>query len=228
MEGVRRLSKEAVEHRPNIHVLINNAGAVFRKRQLSLDGYEMTLALNHLSPFLLTNLLLPALVRAAASKDASTVCESRIVTVASDAAKGAWIDFDDLDGRHSYRAFRAYGQSKLANILFTQELSRRLSTESITANCCHPGFVGTGFNRNNGLLLKIAMTAVRPFIRSPDKGAETLVFLAASPDVSGVTGEYFFDCHRGPPPEAIYEPEIAAELWRVSAEMTGLNGGERD
>ena len=210
---VRRIAGEAESIRPHIHVLLNNAGAVFWKRQVSADGFEMTFALNHLAPFLLTQLLLPKLEASA---------PSRVVVVSSDAAKGAWIDFDDLNAEKSYRGMRAYGQSKLANILFTQELARRLAGTGVTANCCHPGWVATGFNRNNGVVMRVGMVLSSPFARTARKGAETPVYLAASPNVANESGGFYFNCRKQEPPRAIYDPVVASEVWRVSAEMVGL------
>jgi retinol dehydrogenase-14 len=213
MTEVRRIAGEAESIRPHIHVLLNNAGALFWKRQVSADGFEMTFALNHLAPFLLTQLLLPKLEASA---------PSRVVVVSSDAAKGAWIDFDDLNAERSYRGMRAYGQSKLANILFTQELARRLAGRGVTANCCHPGWVATGFNRNNGVVMRVGMVLSSPFARTARKGAETPVYLAASPDVANESGGFYFNCRKQDPPKAIYDPVVASQLWRVSAEMVGL------
>ncbi|HJP65273.1 MAG TPA: SDR family NAD(P)-dependent oxidoreductase, partial [Actinomycetota bacterium] len=175
--SVRGLGAQILERYPRVDVLVNNAGAVNRTRQLTEDGLELTWAVNHLAPFLLTNLLLERL-RASAP--------ARVVATSSDAHRGArMVPFDDLNAERSYGAngFARYGQTKLANILFTIELARRLEGSGVTANCVHPGFVATGFNRNNGPLMRLAMTVARPFSRSPQKGAETLVWLVESPDV---------------------------------------------
>ncbi len=213
MEEVRRMAQEVSERHPELHVLLNNAGAVYRPRQTTVDGFEMTFAVNHLAPFLLTNLLLPTLTASA---------PSRVVTVASDAAKGARISFDDIGREKHYSPFGAYGQSKLANILFTYELARRTEATGVTANCCHPGLVATGFNKNNGAMMRVAMTLVRPFQKSAVRGAETLVYLSSSPEVENRTGGYFVDCREVRSPEASYDLETARRLWDLSEEMTGL------
>src|ERR1700730_17617119 len=161
--SVRALASEALERYARIDVLVNNAGATFTTRTLTVDGIERTWAVNHLAPFLLTTLLLDRLKESA---------PARIIITSSDAHRGAHIPFEDLAGEHSYGVggFGRYGQTKLANILFTAELARRLKDTGVTANCFHPGLVASGFNRNNGPLMSILMTAIRPFSRSTDKG----------------------------------------------------------
>jgi NAD(P)-dependent dehydrogenase (short-subunit alcohol dehydrogenase family) len=213
--SVRRLAEDLLERYPRIDVLVNNAGAMFASRRLSPDGIELTWALNHLAPFLLTNLLLERLKQSA---------PARIVTTSSDAHKGARIPFDDLAAEQSYsnRGFGRYGETKLANILFTTELARRLEGTGVTANCFHPGLVATGFNRNNGLLMNVAMTLTRPFSRSPEKGAETLVWLADSEEAASETGGYFVDKRRTTPSRAAREPDAASRLWEVSERQTGV------
>ncbi len=145
-----------------------------------------------------------------------------MVTTSSDAHRGARIRFDDLNAERSYRArgFARYGETKLANILFTAELSRRLEGTNVTANCFHPGLVATGFNRNNGWLMRIAMSIVKPFSRSPEKGAETLVWLVDSPDVQNESGGYFVDEHRATPTAAALDMQAARRLWEVSEAQT--------
>ena len=214
-ESVRRLAAEVLDRHPRLDVLVNNAGAMFVTRRLTDDGIEATWAVNHLAPFLLTTLLLDRLVHSA---------PARIVTTASDAHKGAHIPFDDLDAQRSYRArgFARYGESKLANILFTAELARRLRGTGVTANCFHPGLVASGFNRNNGPLISAAMTLLRPFSRSPQKGADTLVWLVESAEVAGQTGEYFVDRRAVTPSAAAGDLEVARRLWQVSEEQVGL------
>jgi NAD(P)-dependent dehydrogenase (short-subunit alcohol dehydrogenase family) len=214
--SVRHLADEILERYPKVDVLVNNAGAINRTRQLTEDGVELTWAVNHLAPFLLTNLLLDR-VKASAP--------ARIVTTTSDAHRGArMVPFDDLNAERSYRmnGFARYGETKLANILFTIELARRLEGSGVTANCVHPGLVATGFNRNNGALMQLAMTLARPFSRSPEKGAETLVWLVESPDVADETGGYFVDKRRREPTPAAQDVEAAKYLWEVSEEQTGL------
>jgi NAD(P)-dependent dehydrogenase (short-subunit alcohol dehydrogenase family) len=207
--SVRALAKEVHEHFDRIDVLVNNAGAMFRARRLTVDGIEETWALNHLAPFLLTNLLLDRLKQ---------YPPARIITTASDAHRGSHIPFDDLGAETSGkgRGFARYGETKLANILFTVELARRLQGSRVTANCFHPGLVASGFNQNNGRLMKVAMAAIRPFARTPEKGAESLVWLADSPDVSNENGGYFVDRRRTLPSAEAQDAEAARRLWEVS------------
>jgi NAD(P)-dependent dehydrogenase (short-subunit alcohol dehydrogenase family) len=211
--AVRHLADEVLTRYPRLDVLVNNAGAVFAKRQLSPDGIEMTWALNHLAPFLLTTLLLPRL-------EASG--PARIITTSSAAHKNAHIPFDDLDSEHSYRPFGPYGETKLANILFTFELARRLVDTDVTATCFHPGVVGTGFNRNNGRLMGLAMRVITPFMRSPAEGADTLVWLVDSPEVEGMSGLYFVDRKVVAPSPAALDAETARRLWETSEAQTRL------
>ena len=211
--SVRSLAAEVLDRYPKLDVLVNNAGAINSSRELTEDGIELTWAVNHLGPFLLTNLLLDRLKESA---------PARIVTTASDAHKGAKIPFDDLNAERSYRArgFGRYGETKLANILFTAELGRRLEGSGVTANCFHPGLVATGFNRNNGPIMSFLMLFAKPFSRSPEKGAETLVYLVDSPDVSDENGGYFVDEKRAKPSREAQDMESAARLWEVSEEQT--------
>jgi NAD(P)-dependent dehydrogenase (short-subunit alcohol dehydrogenase family) len=213
--SVRTLAAGALDRYGRIDVLINNAGAMFATRQITQDGVELTWALNHLAPFLLTTLLLERIKASA---------PARIVTTTSDAHKNRLIPFDDLNAEHSYRSrgFGRYGETKLANILFTLELARRLEGAEVTANCVHPGTVATGFNRNNGPLMTGVMKLLRPFSRNPAQGAETLVWLADSPDVSAETGGYFVDNRRVTPSRPAQDAETARRLWEVSEEQTRL------
>lgn len=215
--SVRGLAARVLERYPRVDVLVNNAGAMFTSRRLTADGIEVTWAVNHLAPFLLTTLLLDRLRGSA---------PARIVITASDAHKGAHIPFDDLDAERSYRArgFRRYGETKLANILFTAALARRLEGTGVTVNCFHPGFVASGFGRNNGPLMGVVMTVVRPFARTPKKGADTLVWLADSSDVD-VSGAYFVDRRRVAPSPPARDAETAERLWRLSEEQTGVPAG---
>ena len=210
---VRRLAAELLDRHERIDVLVNNAGAMFRARRLTVDGIEETWALNHLAPFLLTNLLLDRLKQHP---------PARIITTASDAHKGSRIPFDDLaaEGSWKSRGFARYGETKLANILFTAELGRWLQGSGVTANCYHPGMVASGFNSNNGRLMKVAMAAIKPFARTPEKGAETLVWLADSPDVSGENGGYFVDKRRTLPSAEAQDLDTAKRLWEVSRRQT--------
>lgn len=204
---IRRLVVEIEDRYPKIDVLINNAGAINTRRLLTVDGIELTWAVNHLAPFLLTTLLLDRL---------KSSTSARIVTTSSDAHFGVTIPFDEFNNERAYSGFRQYGQSKLANILFTTELARRLSGAGVTANCFHPGLVATGFNRNNGPMMNVAMSIIQPFSRRPKKGAETLVWLAASPEVAAVTGGYFVDKRLRAPSAAAQSAESARRLWEMS------------
>jgi NAD(P)-dependent dehydrogenase (short-subunit alcohol dehydrogenase family) len=211
--SVRRLASEALERYPRIDVLVNNAGAIFEQRGLTEDGIERTWALNHLAPFLLTNLLLERLKQSA---------PARVITTASDAHKGAKVPFEDLgaERRYSARGYGRYRETKLANILFTKELARRLEGSGVTANCFHPGLVATGFNRNNGLLMRASMALVKPFSRNAEKGAETLVWLADADDVPG-SGGYFLDEKLATPTREAQDMDAADRLWEISEKQTG-------
>jgi NAD(P)-dependent dehydrogenase (short-subunit alcohol dehydrogenase family) len=214
--SIRRLAAEVLERYPSLQVLVNNAGAVNSQRRLTEDGIELTWAVNHLAPFLLTTLLLDRLKASA---------PARIVTTSSRAHQGAQIPFDDLAGERTFGVggFRRYSETKLANILFTIELARLLEGTGVTANCFHPGLVASGFNRNNGALMGLGMALTRPFARSSEKGAETLVWLVDSPEVSDQSGGYFFDQRRTSPSAAAQDAEVARRLWAVSQEQTRLS-----
>jgi len=211
--SIRRLATELLARYPRIQVLVNNAGAIYTRRQVSVDGLELTWAVNHLAPFLLTTLLLD---RLKASQPA------RIVTTSSDAHEGARIPFDDLNAERSWggAGFRRYGETKLANILFTAELARRLEGTGVTANAFHPGFVATGFNRNNGVLMRLGMAISRPFARSPQKGAESLVWLVDAEEAGQLNGAYVFDRRVIQPSLAAQNLDTARQLWQVSEEQT--------
>src|SRR6202165_3611538 len=211
--SIRQFAIAAQAKYSSIPVLINNAGAIYSTRQLSPDGIELTWAVNHLAPFLLTTLLLDRL-------KAST--PARIVTTSSDAHEGARIPFEDVNAERSWggAGFSRYGETKLANILFTAELARRLEGTGVTANAFHPGFVATGFNRNNGVMMRIGMAISRPFARSPQKGAETLVWLVDSEDANDLNGAYVFDRRPVAPSPAAQDVETARRLWQVSEEQT--------
>lgn len=209
-QEIRRLAGEFDSKYSRLDVLLNNAGAVFMERQSSVDGIEMTLAVNHLAAFLLTNLLLDTIKASA---------PARIVNVSSNAHRRARIDFDNLQGERSYSS-GAYGNSKLANILFTIELARRLEGTGVTANALHPGFVNTGFGKNNsGFLFKILGAVVPLIARSPEKGAQTSIYLASSPEVQSVTGKYFVDSKVAQAAPQASDTAIARKLWDVSAAM---------
>jgi NAD(P)-dependent dehydrogenase (short-subunit alcohol dehydrogenase family) len=213
--AVRQLAQEFRSRYPQLHVLVNNAGAVFFQRQVTVDGIEMTFGLNHLSCFLLTHLLLDVIQASA---------PARIVNVASRAHERARINFDDLQGhaKRSYNAMQAYGQSKLGNVLFTYELARRLAGTRVTANALHPGVVGTGFAANNGSLVRLGLRLFHLFTLSPERGAQTSIYLATSPEVEGITGKYFVDRQAVASSPMSYDTDVAGRLWQVSAEMTGL------
>jgi len=215
LEEVRRLAAAITERTPRIDVLVNNAGAIFVKRALSKDGYEMTFAVNHLAPFLLTRLLLDTLKASG---------PSRIVTTASNAHRGAKIAFDDLQLTRKYSPMGAYGMSKLANILFTRALAKRLQDVTrVTATCLHPGFVRTNFGGNNvadiSPLLGRIFLFISRFARTPEKGAETVIYLASSPQVEGVSGGYYFDRKPIRPTAAGEDDNAAERLWQVSEQL---------
>lgn len=210
---IHGLAAEALSRYPRIDVLMNNAGAVFGRRALTADGIEMTWALNHLAPFLLTGLLLSRLKESA---------PARVITTSSDAHKNHTIPFDDINAEHSYRArgFTRYGETKLANILFTTELARRLEGSGVTANSVHPGFVASGFNRNNGRLMTFGMLLVRPFQISNRKGAAPLVWLADTPDLVNSSGGYYEGKRLATPSKPAQDVEQARRLWELSEEQT--------
>ncbi|HKF16751.1 MAG TPA: SDR family oxidoreductase [Candidatus Dormibacteraeota bacterium] len=211
--SIRRLAAEALERYSRLEVLVNNAGAVNSERRITEDGIELTWAVNHVAPFLLTALLLDRIKASA---------PGRVVTTSSAAHLRAQIPFDDMSGERTYGpfGFGRYSQTKLANILFTRELARRLVGTGVTANCFHPGFVASGFNRNNGALMTFGMAIARPFGRSSEKGAETLVWLVDSPEVAGESGGYYLDRRRILPSAAGQDAEAARRLWALSEEQT--------
>ena len=211
---VRRLADAVLALHPRLDVLVNNAGGLFGRRRLSADGIEMNFALNHLSYFLLTHLLIPALAAAA---------PARIVNVASAAHKGATLDFDDLQGEERYDRWLAYKRSKLANIMFTYELARRLEGRKITANCLHPGFVATDIGARHGFVPAIFWSIGKLYAIRPEEGARTSVYLASSPEVEGITGHYFTRCKAKRSSDASYDREASVRLWDVSANLTGLD-----
>ena len=196
---------------PQIDVLVNNAGALFNKRQETADGLEMTFALNHMGYFVITNILLNKLKPGA-----------RIVTVASNAHRGAKLKFDDLQSTRGYVGFPVYSKSKLANILFNRELARR-APQGVTANALHPGFVATRFGDNSGGLMRTVLKVAKPIgAISPEEGARTIIYLASSPEVAGVTGEYFFECKPTTPTAEARNDADARRLWEMSEEIAGI------
>jgi retinol dehydrogenase-12 len=214
-DDIRRAVAAFLARGEPLHVLLNNAGVMLTQRTETRDGIETTFAVNHLAYFLLTNLLLERLVASA---------PARIVNVSSDAHKlGGPLDFEDLGARRRYSGMGVYGRSKLANLYFTTELARRLAGTGVTVNALHPGAVRTGLGQNNDApILKLLTGLVRPLFRSPEKGAETAVWLCASPEVEGVSGRYFADRKERKPHRMAGDDAAARRLWDVSAKWTGL------
>jgi NAD(P)-dependent dehydrogenase (short-subunit alcohol dehydrogenase family) len=209
-QAVRRLAYEFKNKYSQLHVLLNTAGAVFMQRQLSVDGVEMTFALNHLASFLLTNLLLDTIKASA---------PARIINVSSNAHTTGKIEFDNLQGEWNYSP-RVYENSKLANILFTMELARRLEGTGVTVNALHPGFTATGFAKNNSKVMATLVSIFAPLVaRSPAKGAETSIFLASSPNVEGMTEMYFYDSQVLSAAPQATDMVVARKLWDASTEM---------
>jgi len=211
---VRQLAAEVLAAYPRLDVLLNNVGGFWAHRHVTVDGLERTFALNHLAPFLLTDLLLDRLVASA---------PARVVTVSSGAQAMGKIDFDDLMGERRYSGQRAYNQSKLANVMFTYELAGRLQGTGVTANALHPGMTNTGFSAEDPARAFAPLVAIlRPFMRSPERGADTAVYLASSPEVEGVTGRYFSDRKARKSSKSSYDGATTARLWDVSDELVGL------
>ncbi len=214
LDAVRRLASEFREKNQQLHVLVNNAGALNAQLSLTKDGFETTFGVNHLAHFLLTNLLLDLLKASA---------PARIINVSSSAHTRGTIDFDGLHGERKYAGIAAYGQSKLANVLFTYELARRLDGAGVTANCLHPGVIRTGFGRNNGgaigAFFRVFHTVARPFLLTPEQGAQTSIYLASSPDVEGVTGKYFAKSKQTKSSDLSYDTDVAQRLWQASEQM---------
>ena len=194
-------------------MLANNAGLVQSKRTETADGIETTLAINHLAPFLLTNLLLERLEESA---------PSRVITVSSEAQRWGNMDFDDIQSTRKYRGFPVYGMTKLANIMFTYELAERLKGTGVTANCLHPGPVAPTSARTTADPWRSSSGLGKPFMRSPEQGADTLIWLASSPDVEGVSGKYFSDRKEIEAKEIAYDHAARRRLWEISEELTGL------
>lgn len=213
--AIREFVERFQERYDRLDVLINNAGGIFGSRSVSVDGIEMTLALNLLAPFLLTNLLLDSLEAGA---------PSRVVNVSSRASLGGSIDLDDLQSESSYSGTKVYGNAKLAEVLFTEELARRVSDRNITANSLHPGVVATEFGKRDGAWwLRGLVRLAKPFLINSEKGARTSIYLASSPEVESVSGEYFADCAPAKPSQYAGETELARELWTASERLTRLD-----
>ena len=213
-ESIRRCATEVLDRYPSIDVFLSNAGVFRARRHTTADGLEETFAVNHLAPFLLTNLLLERLKQSA---------PSRVVIVASDAHFSAALDFDNLLLERRFGPWKAYSRSKLANVMFAYALARRLEGTGVTANSLHPGFVATRLGQGNKIPIRPVYILLRPFTISPVKGAETSVYLASSPDVEGVSGRYF-DKKQPTRSSRVSQVEEAQELlWKMSAELTGLD-----
>ncbi len=208
--GVEHAADEFLKRQSRLDVLLNNAGAVFMSRQVSADGIEMTLALNHLNYFYLTSLLLDIM---------KTSQPARVINVSSDAHRGGKIKFDDIQLEQGYTGFGAYSQSKLANLLFTYELARRLEGTKITVNALHPGFVDTGFGKNNSGIFKFVLGLLRPIQKKVDDGASTSIFLASSTEVESISGKYFIDSKVAESDPASYDMAAAQKLWQVSLKL---------
>lgn len=213
LDSVRLFAADFRKKVPRLDVLINNAGIYASKRVVTVDGFEATFAINHLAHFLLTNLLLD-LMKASAP--------SRIVNVSSEAHRGGHINFNDLHGERKYSGWKSYPQSKLANVLFTYELARRLEGTGVTVNCVHPGSVRTNFARDNGGLMGLIVRVFAPLMLSPEQGAKTVVWLASSPEVEHSTGKYFAKQSEMKSSKESYDLEVAKHLWDVSCALTGF------
>src|SRR6476620_4454411 len=211
---VRAMAAEILQRLPRVDVLVNNVGGFWNTRHVTVDGLERTFALNHLAPFLLTNLLLDKLKQSASA---------RVVTVSSNAQTTGRIDFSNLQGEKSYSGARAYSQSKLANVLFSYELARRLNGTSVTANALHPGVVSTSFGAEDpATVQRIFIPFLRPFMKSPAQGAATSIHLASAPELGQMTGRYFANGKPKKSSERSYDQAAAARLWQVSADLVGL------
>ncbi|MFO0997438.1 MAG: SDR family NAD(P)-dependent oxidoreductase [Alphaproteobacteria bacterium] len=214
---MRRVGEAIADSESRIDVLINNAGALFNRRRVSADGFELTFALNHLAYVVLTHALRGRLV-----ETAGRAGEARVVNTASDAHVGAALDFQDLQSTRGYSGIAAYRRSKLANILFTRELARRLAGTGVSANCLHPGFVRTRFGDSSGGAMAFLIRAAKLFAISPEAGAETIVHLAASPAISGATGGYFVRSRPKTPSREARDDAAARRLWDETARLAGI------
>ena len=212
---VRRLAVAVLDAYPRLDVLVNNVGGFWAHRHQTVDGLEHTFAVNHLAPFLLTNLLLDRLKASA---------PARVVTVSSHVQAEGRIDFDDLQGARDYSGQAAYSQSKLANVMFTNELARRLEGTGVTATCLHPGFVRTDFGaEDQAWFFSIISHAVRPFLKTPAQGARSSIYLASSPDMQGVTAQFFVNSKPKTANKVAYDADMTRRLWDVSAGLVGMS-----
>jgi NAD(P)-dependent dehydrogenase (short-subunit alcohol dehydrogenase family) len=212
---VRRVAREFRDKHARLDVLVNNAGAIFTRRETTVDGFERTWALNHLAYFLLTHELLDLL-------RAST--PARVVNVASTMHNGGVIDFDNLKGEKSYGGVSAYSRSKLANVLFTYALARRLEGTGVTANCLHPGGVATAFGHNRPGAIDLILRLAKPFLLTAERGAATSIYLASSADIEGVTGKYFTRCKPARSSAASHDEALQERLWALSLQQIGSDG----
>jgi len=212
-DSVRRLASDFKARHEMLHLLVNNAGVYLTRRITTADGLESTFAINHLGPFLLTSLLLDLLKASA---------PSRIVNVSSDAHNGAKVDFEDLQGEKEFSGWHAYGQSKLAMILFTHELAKKLDGTGVTVNSAHPGVVRTNFANNNGLVT-FGFRLMRPFFISPKSAAKRILYVATSPELEGVTGKYFTKMHEAKSSQESYDDDSAKRLWQISEQLTKVS-----
>jgi NAD(P)-dependent dehydrogenase (short-subunit alcohol dehydrogenase family) len=213
-DSVRELAHDFKARNKRLHVLVNNAGIFLPRRVSTVDGLESTFATNHLGHFLLTNLMLDLLKASA---------PSRIINITSSAHYGAEIDFEDLQGEKKYSGFHAYSQSKLANVLFTYQLAKKLEGTGVTVNCLHPGVVRTGFGKDQSGLMSVAVRIGGPFFMSAEKAARAVIYLATSPELEHVTGKHFSKAKEKRSSEESYDVASAERLWKVSAELTNLS-----
>lgn len=211
---MKRVAAQIAAAEPRIDVLINNAGAMFSSRQETSDHLELTFAVNHMAYFVLTLALRERLFASS---------PARVVNTASDAHQGKKLDFDDLQSTRGFSGFKVYGRSKLCNILFTRELARRWSGKGVTANCLHPGFVATRFGDGSGGFLSLGTRVAKTFAISPEKGAETIVYLTTSPEVVSVSGGYFYQCRPATPTAEARDDMAAQRLWLESAKLAGID-----
>ncbi len=212
--SIHQLVDEFRARHEKLHLLINNAGVYLTKRSETEEGLESTFAVNHLGPFLLTSLLVDIL---------KTSAPSRIVNVTSDAHKGARINFDDLQGEKKFSGWQAYGQSKLAMILYTHGLAKKLEGTGVTVNSAHPGVVRTNFAKNNGGLVMLGFRFLGMFFISPESAAKRILYVATSPDLEGVTGKYFTKMHEVKSSQESYDDDSARRLWQISEQLTHLS-----
>src|SRR5713226_531052 len=213
-DSIRKFAGDFKAGHEKLHLLVNNAGVYLTRRTTTVEGLESTFAINHLGPFLLTNLLLDLLKASA---------PSRIVNVTSDAHNGAKVNFEDLQGEKKFSGWQAYGQSKLAMILFTRELAKKLENTGVTVNSAHPGVVRTNFAKNNGGVVSLGFRFLGLFFISPESAARRVLYVATSPDLEGVTGKYFTKMHEVRSSQESYDDDSAKRLWQVSGELAHLS-----